>query len=555
MSKTPHPENLISGYLDNQLTPTERAEVERMLESEPELKVLHDQLQRQSRAVADLPQFRLGDDFANRLMASSQFEEAFGGPSDKLQPGVNAVAVRSNRFVLSAAAIAALAAMVLVALFLPTPVDVAVLDSQLDDAVEEFEEEGMPGSTIVAGQEGGSDEFEPPSQMEVWQPKTTTSDNSIFNAEVADSTSDKAVMGRSVINSKSEGSLNAKRGVASKSRFANPVAPVQTMQQRVVETDADDWNAGNEIPDREVASNGVAVADAVRKSLGMAAGRAESIDDPQQQVLMAQVPDGIDSVVEVEFQSSGQALVDELQLALSRNFIAAEDLVDGNKLMESDSVAGAMAKGGGGFGGGGGANLGQTVSQNDSETMAVLVNTTPRQMSVLVEDLKSQKNAKVGTYELPKLLSANFMAPNMARSRVGRLESEKPQSQFFEPGESQKEKKFKARHQAELEDLERRQRYRGFAQSLRKNSSTDFGERLERSSDQTRNQAAGLSLTEEQKNMFRRKPSEPVVNDAESMARYYLLLVRGGGAKEAANEASPAAPSASGRRQAPEPQK
>ena len=64
-------DNLISGYLDNQLTPEERAEVEASLLDSDTNRLMSD-LERQSQELKRLPKFSLGQDFAQRILADDR---------------------------------------------------------------------------------------------------------------------------------------------------------------------------------------------------------------------------------------------------------------------------------------------------------------------------------------------------------------------------------------------------------------------------------------------------------------------------------------------------
>ena len=557
MSNTPHPENLISGYLDNQLSPSERAEVEKMLDADPELQVLFDELKEQSNSLSGLPKFRLGNDFADRLMASAEVSQAFTSFGEDSDTILKAKIPNSSRFLLSASAIAALAAMVLMTLWVPVPTSVTnVADLEDTVATEESADDDLflsnaaEPSMVASKLEAVEGKTARPEQPDIVVSRAAAPGKSAFKADVSKRAepkkfdrSRKAAGSASQRFAKSEGADSLDQPLG---QVAEP-APVQTMQLAEFGVEADGDIAGSEL------------ADSKSKQFDRFPNAAAVMGDIQQQILTAQVGDGIDSIVEVEFESTGRTLASELQLALSRNSIAAEDLGVGNGDVEFENeAADVMAKGGGGggFGGGGGIGggaqqkLGQQANQNQSDTLAVLVNTTPQQMSLLVEDLTTQENAKVGMYELPQQQffeqqAVKAIAEEIARSRDLAVESKQQAAQYFKSngdgGRAEVEKLPGVALQSAK--LQQKQRYRGFAQSLRKQSSSDFASRRGGMENQQRSKTRDATLSEEQKNVEQGLASDPVVDDAESMARYYLLLVRGSGSNTGASEPAEKQPS------------
>lgn len=63
---------LISAYLDGELTPEERADVERCLAEDPACRQLYEELRAMRGAFEALPQFNLGDDFASGILAAAE---------------------------------------------------------------------------------------------------------------------------------------------------------------------------------------------------------------------------------------------------------------------------------------------------------------------------------------------------------------------------------------------------------------------------------------------------------------------------------------------------
>ncbi|MCH2177254.1 MAG: hypothetical protein MK106_00485 [Mariniblastus sp.] len=120
MSDTSFPENLISAYLDGELSVEEAAKVQEWIAQHPKYAQLLDEFKQQSLAIKELPAFELDPEFANRVMASP---EVAAVDHDKR----NAAIVQTDRTIMgleqwggAVAAISALAALILVILGLPS---------------------------------------------------------------------------------------------------------------------------------------------------------------------------------------------------------------------------------------------------------------------------------------------------------------------------------------------------------------------------------------------------------------------------------------------------
>ena len=115
-------QDLISGYLDDQLTPSERAQAESMLRDSKTNELLSE-LVNQSKQLAAVPKFSLADDFADRLLADDRIESGFESLIHETAELSNSKKPQTypstKRFSGAIAAIASLAAMVLITLFVP----------------------------------------------------------------------------------------------------------------------------------------------------------------------------------------------------------------------------------------------------------------------------------------------------------------------------------------------------------------------------------------------------------------------------------------------------
>ncbi|MCH2180805.1 MAG: hypothetical protein MK108_02250 [Mariniblastus sp.] len=115
MSDASFPENLISAYLDGELSPEESAHVERMLQQHPEYADLLEEFRQQSAALKQLPKLELDADFARRVMADDRIRATAPPAADRAVPAN----MGRERWVGAIAAIGALAATILVILLLP----------------------------------------------------------------------------------------------------------------------------------------------------------------------------------------------------------------------------------------------------------------------------------------------------------------------------------------------------------------------------------------------------------------------------------------------------
>ena len=129
MSNQPLPENLITGYLDNQLSPEERAELEQLLRDNPDSQKWLEQLQADKELVGSLPRFSLDANFVDRVMSDDRVEQVFGktaagqvavaGEDGLHQARSVGASVRSSRMKMIVVAVGSLAALVLIALSVP----------------------------------------------------------------------------------------------------------------------------------------------------------------------------------------------------------------------------------------------------------------------------------------------------------------------------------------------------------------------------------------------------------------------------------------------------
>lgn len=140
-------ELLLTAYLDGELSSDERAEAEALLKSNPEYQELVDQWRENGSAIRSLPKFNLDDEFANRVMRSSEFVKAAQGQQIVSTSSVNSVSDQSlspESHWKGMAAIASLAALLLLTLFVfPKFVDdsVAKLDSAPDNVTQKKQDE------------------------------------------------------------------------------------------------------------------------------------------------------------------------------------------------------------------------------------------------------------------------------------------------------------------------------------------------------------------------------------------------------------------------------
>ena len=120
MSDISFPENLISAYLDGELSAEEAAKVQEWIAQHPKYAQLLDEFKQQSLAIKELPAFELDPEFANRVMASP---EVAAVDRDERSAAI----VQTDRTITgleqwggAVAAISALAALILVILGLPS---------------------------------------------------------------------------------------------------------------------------------------------------------------------------------------------------------------------------------------------------------------------------------------------------------------------------------------------------------------------------------------------------------------------------------------------------
>ena len=153
MSNNRNPENLISGYLDDQLTPDERRQVDDMLRDDPVMRELYDSLKTQTASFAALPKFRLGNDFSDRILADKRVSKLFSDADSKPSSADSTSVSQNLNFKTAIAAIASLAALVLITLFLPLmeAETASVAQFKPDSAVVEVDE--APAED-VAGKSG-----------------------------------------------------------------------------------------------------------------------------------------------------------------------------------------------------------------------------------------------------------------------------------------------------------------------------------------------------------------------------------------------------------------
>jgi hypothetical protein len=105
----------LSAYLDGELAPAEREEVDVLLRQQPELAEALDQARQLGEEIRQLPAHSLGPKFADRVLAAAQQNRAGAGPAAKT----------TRRWLAAAFAITALAALMLAMVALrPGPDDV-----------------------------------------------------------------------------------------------------------------------------------------------------------------------------------------------------------------------------------------------------------------------------------------------------------------------------------------------------------------------------------------------------------------------------------------------
>ncbi len=145
MSK-PIPEELLSAYLDGELSPSEMESVREQLTIKENADKLATLRKNQTR-LRQLPSFQLGDDFAERVIAAIEFEDSADSTPQKQISAVNSGENAPWRLAL--VAILSLAAMVILAMFMrpPAPEDREIVRTDPSDLMESRKKE-------LAGAEG-----------------------------------------------------------------------------------------------------------------------------------------------------------------------------------------------------------------------------------------------------------------------------------------------------------------------------------------------------------------------------------------------------------------
>lgn len=123
MSNQPLREDLLSGYLDNQLSLESRAEVEIELARNADLSAQFEIMKQQSLQCASIPKYKLDAGFADRVLSDPRTDEAFSAMAGRHGIARGDAIYRSGIHPLRSAAIAilSLAALVLITLFLQNP--------------------------------------------------------------------------------------------------------------------------------------------------------------------------------------------------------------------------------------------------------------------------------------------------------------------------------------------------------------------------------------------------------------------------------------------------
>lgn len=114
-------ENLINAYLDNELSGDELARAQRLIADDASAAELFRSLQKQKARLGALPRYKLDNNFADRLMGSTEFENAFakrsaGDRATVRQDAGDMNIGRSMKWKLAAGAIGSLAALIMVTL-------------------------------------------------------------------------------------------------------------------------------------------------------------------------------------------------------------------------------------------------------------------------------------------------------------------------------------------------------------------------------------------------------------------------------------------------------
>ena len=92
------PDELLSAYLDGELSPEERAMVQQQLEASPDLRQLVDDLRHVSQQVRSLPRYKLDDDFTDRVVQAAMEAKA---AADLAEPASSEAAPASHEVTLA----------------------------------------------------------------------------------------------------------------------------------------------------------------------------------------------------------------------------------------------------------------------------------------------------------------------------------------------------------------------------------------------------------------------------------------------------------------------
>ncbi len=168
-----HDDERISAFIDGQMTAQDRAEFVAAMQSNPLLKQRVEEFQRLSTELRELPLERLPEDFADQLLATADFQNAwterFGQAGSGRSPveSVDAANTRApavfSEWSVAIAAIGALAAMLLLTLFWPALFDsgVSVVANRADESSVGSAEANQDQSSAPAmdSADRGSDAF------------------------------------------------------------------------------------------------------------------------------------------------------------------------------------------------------------------------------------------------------------------------------------------------------------------------------------------------------------------------------------------------------------
>ena len=140
-------ENLISAYMDDELSPGERARAEKLIAEDSSAAELLESLRTQSGRIKALPRFKLADDFADRLMESPAFADAVASSDDRIVTTDPTPVGRPLKWSMAAAAIGSLAALIFVTLVMnpsaPTTNTNLAMKEPADSALEQAQAAGL----------------------------------------------------------------------------------------------------------------------------------------------------------------------------------------------------------------------------------------------------------------------------------------------------------------------------------------------------------------------------------------------------------------------------